>query len=512
MNIISNSFIIKVFSNILLAITSTFNNSFFKKKLDIFINNINLVLSNSKTLNFIFRESQMSKNFDSSYTLKIINFLINIPGLVLNFIYKSFKNTFDNSVFSTLIFHIGTSTSILIGWFILVIFIFPYQHWNNAYSLITFIFATFVFLLGSMRYKNFRIDIKAIGPYTLFFMGSIILALAVSYSTAQSFRYFYFHLSAMLCVILVVSSVRSSKHLRRLAGMTTLSLFFIAIYGVIQGLIGVEINTSYVDLTLNADMPGRVFGMYDNPNAYAEVLVMLIPVSLGLIFSAKHYLNKFFSLLCVILGLIALGMTYSRASFIGIAIAFFCFVFLWKKHILPFFIILALFSLSFLPSSIYNRILTIFNFSDTSTASRFPLYQAAFDMLSLRPFRGVGLGGEVVQTAIKDFKLYSEISEFVHSHNMMLQIWLETGIIGITTFLASLISNFKHVCKLSNSNCPSEIKFITFGATSAMVGILINGIADYPWHYPRMMIIFWFVFAIMLSGIKLANTQTSNNN
>ena len=29
-------------------------------------------------------------------------------------------------------------------------------------------------------------------------------------------------------------------------------------------------------------------------------------------------------------------------------------------------------------------------------------------------------------------------------------------------------------------------------------------LADYLWNYPRVMVIFWFLFAILLSGVKLA--------
>ena len=35
-------------------------------------------------------------------------------------------------------------------------------------------------------------------------------------------------------------------------------------------------------------------------------------------------------------------------------------------------------------------------------------------------------------------------------------------------------------------------------------GVLLDCMADYLWNYPRVMVIFWFVFAILLSGIKLA--------
>lgn len=45
---------------------------------------------------------------------------------------------------------------------------------------------------------------------------------------------------------------------------------------------------------------------------------------------------------------------------------------------------------------------------------------------------------------------------------------------------------------------------VTIGGAASMAGILVCGIADYIWNYPRVMVVFWFVFAVMLSGVKLA--------
>lgn len=505
MSVIANSFIAKYIIYIVNSIGYIYGKSVFKSKVNNFLRKINSFWSNSILVGFCCKEGSVSMNFSDSYTLKIIEFIINLPATILRWIFEKLKNIFEGSFFVNLVFCVSKTTSLCIGWLMVLIFVCPYEMWNNAYSLMGFVAIMLLFYLGGIKDKNFKIDIKAIGPYLLFFIGSLLLACAVSYSTAQSFRFLYYHGSAMLCVLMVVSSVRCGYHLRRIAGMTTLSLFFIALYGVFQGLQGVEVNASYVDLSLNADMPGRVFGMYDNPNAYAEVLVMLIPVSLGLMFGAKKSFFKFLSFFSMTVGIIALGMTYSRASFIGIAVAFFCFVFLYKRRIIPFFALLAIFLIPFLPSSIYNRILTIFDFTDSSTSSRFPLYKGAIDAIMLRPFRGIGLGGEVVQTFIKDYKLYDQVSPFVHAHNMILQVWLETGIIGISTFFATIICSFKRVFyAVSQRKCNADIKFITIGATSSVAGVFVNGLADYPWHYPRVMLIFWFIFAIMLAGLKLA--------
>ena len=179
-------------------------------------------------------------------------------------------------------------------------------------------------------------------------------------------------------------------------------------------------------------------------------------------------------------------------------------MFLWNRKLIPGFLLLGLCAIPFLPDTIFNRILTIFNLEDTSTSSRFPLYQAALALLWERPVRGAGLGIDAVQLALDHKNLYHGAAPFVHAHNLYLQIWLETGLIGILSYLAAMISTLKAGAKACKLRCPREVRLVTIGAAAGVAGVLLDCMADYLWIYPRVMVIFWFVFAILLSGIKLA--------
>lgn len=179
-------------------------------------------------------------------------------------------------------------------------------------------------------------------------------------------------------------------------------------------------------------------------------------------------------------------------------------MFLWNRKLIPGFLLLGLCAIPFLPDTIFNRILTIFNLEDSSTSSRFPLYAAALKMIETRPIRGAGLGTDAVRLAIKDMNLYHGTAPFVHSHNLYLQIWLETGLMGVISYVAAMICGLKSAAKACKLHCPHEVRLITIGAAAAVAGILVDCLADYLWNYPRVMVIFWFLFAILLSGVKLA--------
>ena len=40
---------------------------------------------------------------------------------------------------------------------------------------------------------------------------------------------------------------------------------------------------------------------------------------------------------------------------------------------------------------------------------------------------------------------------------------------------------------------------------------MVCGLADYLWNYPRVMCIFWFVFAVALAGVKICRTENKNS-
>ena len=412
----------------------------------------------SALMDLLVRDGILPKAWRDSFFCGLAETVVNLPAAILHWIYRKGKPLFDHSFFAQLGFAMGAQTPSAIGWLMLGILVFPYEHWDNRYSLMGFFLVAALFVVGGMRSRSLRLDLKSVGPYALIFAGAVCLAWPVSYSSALSMRFLFFHLTAMLCVAVTVSAVERADDLKRLAGFATMGLFATSAYGVVQRIQGVEVNYSYVDPLLNEGMPGRVFSVFENPNAFAEVLVMLLPLAAALVLCSRSW---------------------------------------WGR-------LAALCAVPFLPDTIFNRILTIFNLEDSSTSSRFPLYAAALEMIQARPVRGAGLGTDAVRLAIKDMNLYHGSSPFVHAHNLYLQIWLETGLIGIVSYLAAMLSGLKSAAKACKLHCPREVRLITIGAAAAVAGILVNCLADYLWNYPRVMVIFWFLFAILLSGVKLA--------
>ena len=455
------------------------------------------------------REGAVARSWPDSFACRLLSWLVNLPGWLLRKFYMLLEGTFESSFFAQLAFRLGDETAVAEGWLILLLWTIPYKYWNNAYTLMAFAALLLLFHAGIMGREDRHLDVERIGFFPMLFFGAVVLGMVFSLTRNVSTRFLIYHVSAALCVLVTVSALRSPEDLKRLAAGASGCVTVSSLYAVYQRLSGLEVNKSYVDLTLklNAGMPSRVFSFFDNPNAFAQVLMMLLPLTLALILCSKHLFSKLAASAAFCIGCIALGMTYSRASWVGFACAIVVMVFLWNPRLIPALIVLCCLSVPFLPSTIWNRILTIGIFSDASTASRIPIYQATLRLIQASPVSGAGLGTAAVQRYINLHHLYRDIAPFVHAHNIYLQVWAEMGILGIIGFTTSILWGIKRAARTVRHCGGSAARTVTCAAAASLCGAMVCGLADYLWNYPRVMCIFWFVFAVALGGAKLCGEK-----
>lgn len=460
-------------------------------------------IDSSRVLAVLCRRGALARAWDTSALCCLLDGAVNLPGWLLHRLYRALQEQLDGSFFARLAFTMGGETAAAESWLIVLLWCIPFKRWNNAYSLLAFAALLALFYVGSMRRASLRLDVRSAGPYGAAVFPAAVLAVVLSSHTSLSARFLMYHFVCLLCVLITVSAVRSAAELKRLAAAGSAVVLISSLYAVYQRIQGVAVNAAYVDLSVNEGMPGRVDSFFDNPNTFAQVLILLLPLTLGLVLCEKQPLLRLLAAGSFAVGAAALGMTYSRASWIGIACAMAVAVFLWRPRLIPLFLAGCVLAVPLLPQSILNRILTITNTSDSSTSSRIPLYEAAVGVIAQSPVTGAGLGTAAVQQFIKENQLYHARAPFVHAHNIYLQVWIEMGLFGIVSFVGAMLLNIKNAARAVRHCADSDVRTLTCAAASALCGIMVAGLADYPWNYPRVMSIFWFVFALSLAGTKL---------
>lgn len=143
---------------------------------------------------------------------------------------------------------------------------------------------------------------------------------------------------------------------------------------------------------------------------------------------------------------------------------------------------------------------------DSSLSYRIELWRTGLRIIKDNSITGIGFG-----TFFKYTHLYSSvITKYIeHCHNIYLQIIMETGIIGFTTFLITLFSIVKRVLKeyfLDKRNKFSILVMLILSMT------LIHGVVDSVSLTPQIMLILSCFIGLSLSEYKAYNLQLNRVN
>ena len=390
----------------------------------------------------------------------------------------------------------------LYGIVFLVCYLCPDWLWRNQYALL---FSGLLFgatLLDAWNRNQSAFRVRDVGFWMPIFAFAAGLAVINAYDRGEALRVFCFYLSAFLFCVSLVGTVTNRGRLMSILGFVYLTLLLTAAYAIVQRIQGVEVSASLTDLRMNAGMPGRVYSTLENPNNYAEFIVLTFPVSLVF---CTGIVDRRYRTICtgsLLIPIVALLMTYSRSGWVSFALAAVVFLALWDKRLLPLVVVAAVAALPLLPQTIYNRILTIGSTADSSNMYRIYIWGSVLQMLGTYGLTGIGLGPGNFIPLYANFSV-PEASVAYHSHMLYLEVWLEMGLLGIVSFLGMYLGVIRRAVK-AMAKADSMVRYVLIAAISSLVGVSFVGAAEYIWFYPRVMFAFFILIGVTLAAVKLS--------
>lgn len=459
----------------------------------------------SRAVDLVTRDGGVKRAWDGSLFGRLFRWLWNLPATLLKALRRLLGGLWDGSLALRGVAALGRAGAVLVGLFALWMLVTPHASWNNSYG---FLAAAAIFALYCVGCADRKatLEVGRFGPYFAFYVLFITLGLVCSLSRSLSLRFFLFHMTCFLLAVVTVSAVKEYRQLKTLLILVAVGLTAAALYGCYQGYIGVEVVASQQDLTLNKDMPGRIYSFFDNPNNFAEVLAMFIPLVGALTLNAKGWRGRLGGLVCLGASVAAIGMTYSRSSWLGLALAVVVFLALMDWRFLPAMVVLGVCAIPFLPKSILNRILTIGNMKDSSARYRIAIYEDTARLLKDYGVTGVGLGSDVTRRVFLHYPTLYDGNYPIHTHNNYLQMWAEVGIFGLLAYAGLILGQIKESLRAFRK-ADKSLKRILAAALGGLVGLLAIGLVEYTWFYPRNMFLFWLLFAVVASCVKLAEQE-----
>jgi O-antigen ligase len=375
------------------------------------------------------------------------------------------------------------------------VFCIPHEMWNNLFGLAASVVMLLLAIIAAICKKD-KISVRPDRLWLSFilFVFASVFSTVFSMNRGDSLRVFAFFATSfiMYAAVRIIASGEDGR--RRMLFVMYVVTIATAVYAVYQGIVGVEADPSLTDLTLNSDMPGRVFSTFGNPNNYAEFIVLFLPFSVVFALNAKSVIGKLvlFAPLSVVIA--ALMQTYSRSGWIAFAVAAVVFIVLYNKKLIPLLVLAAIVAVPFLPATVMDRILTIGNLSDSSSSYRIIIWQGCLDMLKDWWVSGLGLGPGAFST-VYPFYSYGISSVAPHSHMQFMEMLIELGIFGFISYIWFMFELIKRSCMGSKHPDKSKAN-ISIACAAAVTGLVFVGLFEYCWFYPRVMLAFFVAGAM----------------
>lgn len=300
------------------------------------------------------------------------------------------------------------------------------------------------------------------------FAATLFISIPFSFWAGRSIELSSDFLKIVIYYLIFINIVRTPKALRIASAVTLLCVAVLG-YSVIKGYLGGAFRAG-------AEIGAGVFG---DANDVAQVFVAILPLAvfwkLRSPFTSIWFwaFTAFFS--------VATILTQSRGGLLGLAAVIFFMLTRGRNKLVgaAMFAVVAVVVAVSLPSQFTDRYKSIGTYEeDASAMGRIYAWEAGLKMMMTRPLTGVGIGCFEVAfgTAYRPAGFFS--NKWMAPHNTLVQIGGETGLIGLTLWLALFFTCVVVLRRLKPAGTEKEqietdqardallISFLGFGVTA----------------------------------------------
>jgi glycosyltransferase involved in cell wall biosynthesis len=271
----------------------------------------------------------------------------------------------------------------------------------------------------------------------------------------------------------------------------------------------------------------RLAGPLGDPNFFAQVLLILVPVGLALGYEERNRNRKILVFATVALIISGALLTYSRGGAIALGAVLLLSLLSRKprkRELIIGGVALMVAALA-VPRGFIQRLTTIEEMMpgyeavhpDSSFAKRKLLTAAAWQMFLDNPVLGVGAGNytvhfeEYADRIGSEAREYDDPAEAHYPHNLYLEVAAETGLLGLAVFAGIILFVFRDLRRSRRfflaSGDPQSAAIAT-GLGIALIGYLLSSLFLHG-HFERYL---WLMFAFATAlrirpGFDAAQTQ-----
>ena len=268
-----------------------------------------------------------------------------------------------------------------------------------------------------------------------------------------------------------------------------------------------------------ADGTIRVYGPLENPNLLAGYLIPILPIALVALLRWRSWPQRLFAATALLLGAIALFLSYSRGGWLGMVAALgglgLLLVLrqtrqwppLWRR-LFP--LLLLVGAVAVLVVAVTQveplriRVLSLVaGREDSSNNFRINVWLAAIDMIQARPWLGIGPGNTAFNLI---YPLYQQPKfNALSAYSVPLELLVEGGVPYLLAALGLLVASLR--AGLAQLKGESPWALPALAAVAAIAGLGVQGITDTIFFRPEVQLTGWFCLASLAVSRAQAGTD-----
>lgn len=314
---------------------------------------------------------------------------------------------------------------------------------------------------------------------------------------------------------LMARLLRSPKVRSWLITLYLLVALMVSVYGLQQWFSGTAALATWVDPMSPLSKTTRVYSFLGNPNLLAAYLIPAVVLSIMAIFKWPTWMTRALAGVMTVVNGACLVLTFSRGGWIGLVVSLLVLTLLltywwsiylpdfWRTWALPIVLgtaIAVIVLATVVVEPLRERTFSIFaGRGDSSNNYRINVWSAAIDMIKDRPLLGIGPGNTAFN---KIYPLYQRPRfSALSAYSIILEVAVETGIIGLTCFLWLLLVIFHQgITQLQRlRQALNDQGYWLIGAIAATSGLLGHGLFDTVLYRPDVNTLWWLMIALIAS-------------
>lgn len=312
----------------------------------------------------------------------------------------------------------------------------------------------------------------------------------------------------LMMFFLMVRLIRNDKDFLRLYRLMVAIATILALYGIYQYIIGVDIPVHWTDAA-EGDVRTRVFAIFSNPNVMGGYMILFAPMAIGMAYAEEDVATKVFYWFCGLCMCVACLFTMSRGAWLGLAVAAVLFSLVVDRKL--FFLLLVGGILSCFLPFVRSRIGYLFTpaFQESNQrAGRGVRWERAFGYVTDDNAWAMGLGYGMYGGAVAMQNQISSYYTYTYVDNYYVKIIAENGIAGITGLLTMLAGLFWNGGRACARNAHNEYKPLCAGMLMGLIGFMVQSFFECLWEEPYLMALFFIVAAMLIyAGFHRKNAE-----